>query len=135
MLQIIYISTARQPLSDADLDQILGASRRNNKAAGVTGLLVVGGRRFLQALEGPDQAVAATMERIKADKRHFAVVELSRKVVESRSFGAWDMACEQGGLAGEQDLQADLAALIQPIEDRSVRAQFESFAALHARAA
>jgi hypothetical protein len=135
MLQIIYISTARQPLSREELDVILAVSRRNNAAAGVTGLLVAGGRRFLQALEGPEAAVMTTMKRIQADPRHFAIVELSRRIVDTRSFGTWDMACERGGDAGTDDLQSDLSALIRPLEDRTLRAQFESFAALHARAA
>ena len=63
MLQLVYISTSRAPLiSDDLLNSVLTVSRRNNAAAGISGLLVAGGRRFLQALEGPRDAVEATDE-------------------------------------------------------------------------
>src|SRR5690349_2698807 len=42
MLQLVYISTARQAHSDEVLDSILAASRRNNGRQDVTGLLVAG---------------------------------------------------------------------------------------------
>jgi hypothetical protein len=67
MLQLVYISTSREPITDRLLDDILSTSRRNNDRAGVSGLLVAGGRRFLQALEGPAAAVLATYARIAAD--------------------------------------------------------------------
>ena len=51
MHRLLYISTARSPLPKAELETLLRISRRNNVAVGVTGLLIVGGRRFLQALE------------------------------------------------------------------------------------
>ena len=71
MQRIIYISTARATLSNAELDGVLLTARRNNAAVGVTGMLVVGGRRFLQALEGPDAAVDAVFARIAQDPRHY----------------------------------------------------------------
>lgn len=64
----LYISTARQPITPSILADILRASRRNNAPVAVTGLLIVGGRRFLQALEGPEAAVEATYERIARDR-------------------------------------------------------------------
>ncbi len=67
MIRLIYISTARSELSTVELEGILRISRRNNAAVGVTGLLIVGGRRFLQALEGPADAVVQTYDRIKAE--------------------------------------------------------------------
>lgn len=135
MLQIVYISTARQPASPAQLREILASSRRNNAKAGITGLLLAGGRRFLQALEGPDQEVLTTFDRIKADPRHFAVVALSIKTVQEREFGDWSMAFEEGGESEADDLRASVAELVSTLEDRSLRSQFTGFAELHARAA
>lgn len=135
MLQIVYISTARQPLSEAELQSVLAVSRRNNGAAGITGLLIAGSRRFLQALEGPEEAVAAAFERIKADPRHFALVVLSTKHVETREFGDWAMGFEAGGADGPEDLKGVVEALIAPIENKSLRAQFSGFAEINARAA
>jgi len=135
MLQIVYISTVRQRLSDRELEEVLLKSRLNNARWGVTGLLVCGGRRFLQALEGPSEAVAATYERIKADARHFAVVPLSIKQVEERQFGTWSMGYEAGGDAASQGLLGIVEALVSRLEDRNLAAQFRGFADLHARAA
>ena len=135
MLQIVYISTARQPFTKAELQSVLALSRRKNEAANITGLLISGGRRFLQALEGPEEAVAATFDRIKADPRHFAVVALSMKHVETREFGNWAMGFEPGGAGGAEDLKAIVEALIAPLQDRNLRAQFIGFAEINARAA
>ena len=136
MLQLVYISTARDKPDAAMLDAILASSRRNNARVQVTGLLVAGGKRFLQALEGPDQAVLDTYARIQNDPRHRAVVLLSCRPTAERSFGAWDMAFEQGGEAGEGGtLQAAIARLTANLEDKSLRAQFTGFGEVHQKAA
>lgn len=136
MLQLVYISTSRLPPTRQELDDILHVSRRNNERAGVSGLLLAGGRRFLQALEGPEPAVMATYARISADPRHFAVVQLSCRQVETRQFGAWAMAFEAGGTAGaHDDLRHSVATLVAPVTDPNMRAQFTGFADIHARAA
>jgi len=136
MLQLVYISTSREPITDRLLDDILSTSRRNNDRAGVSGLLVAGGRRFLQALEGPAAAVLATYARIAADSRHFAVVQLSCRQVSDRQFGDWAMAHQAGGnVRCGDDLKSTVEQLISGLEDRNLRAQFTGFAEIHARAA
>ena len=135
MLQIVYISTARRPFTEAELQSVLAVSRRNNQAADITGLLISGGRRFLQALEGPEEAVAAAFERIKADPRHFAVVSLSMKQIETREFGRWAMGFEAGGAGKGEDLKGIVKGLIAPLQDKNLRAQFIGFAEVNARAA
>ena len=135
MLQIVYISTSRQALTDEMLEAILAGSRRNNGRDGVTGLLLAGGRRFLQALEGPGEAVLSTYGRICTDQRHAAIVQLGCRTVEARQFGEWSMAFQPGGRAGDGDLRSAVERLIAPIDDANLRAQFEGFAALHAKAA
>jgi hypothetical protein len=136
MFQLVYISTARQPITADLLDQILHASRRNNVRDGVTGLLLAGGRRFLQALEGPDQAVLDSYARIKADPRHHALVLLTCRAVDERGFGDWSMAFEQAGEASEAGGLMDVVdALTAPLSDKSLRAHFMGFAELQVRAA
>jgi hypothetical protein len=136
VLQLVYISTSRQVLEPQVLDHILTVSRRNNAAAGVTGLLLSGGRRFLQVLEGPADKVQATYQRISHDPRHFAIVELSRREVGAQQFGDWAMGYNAGGEAGEgNDLREVVRKLILPLADRDLRAQFTGFAEIHARAA
>ena len=135
MLQLVYISTGREIPTEEMLDSILAASRRNNRAIGVTGLLVVGGRRFLQALEGPEQAVLDTYGRIKLDERHRALVLLSCRTVGARAFGDWAMGFERGADAPDGDLRQLIEGLTDRLADRNLRAQFRGFAELHARAA
>jgi len=138
MQRILYISTARDGVDEAALDGILRSSRRNNAAVGVTGLLVVGGRRFLQVLEGPEEAVASVFERISRDPRHFAVVRLSRKTIETRAFGEWAMGYRSARKIDDdgqkRDLRAIVEHLVEPIDDVVLRAEFTEFATLHAAA-
>jgi hypothetical protein len=133
MEQITYISTSRhgEP-SEADVQSILSASRRNNARDGLGGVLVLGGRRFLQVLEGPTEALDQAYTRIRADPRHFALVELGRKPITTRSFPNWDMGFESDASA---NLEAVVGRLVEGVADPSLRAQLLSFAQMHRRAA
>lgn len=133
MIRIIYISTSRAEIVKNELDAILLVSRRNNRNFGVTGLLVAGGRRFLQVLEGPEGAVMQTYDRIKADQRHFATVLLSKQSIVERNFADWDMGFQPAPtLHGAGAVAADVAAMIATIEDPTVYAYFSEFAKKHA---
>ena len=122
MLQLVYISTVR---GEAGLSQILAASRRNNGRDGITGLLYHDGMRFLQALEGPADKVEGAFRRIHADPRHRAVVVLSRREVDAREFGPWEMAARAPDGAGDAFVRrvSPLLAAASP----SVRGTFEGF--------
>jgi hypothetical protein len=133
VFQIVYISSARQSFCEADLGALLAVARRNNKRVGVTGLLLCGGRRFLQALEGPEKSVQFIFDKISADERHCAIVEIVRRNVAGREFGDWDMAFEPTG--GTGTLQSEVERLVATIDDPNLRAQFTGFAALHGKAA
>jgi hypothetical protein len=122
MLQLVYISTATKGANFAD---ILRTSRRNNGRDSITGLLYADGVRFMQALEGPQEAVEAAYQRIKEDPRHRAPVILSRREVDSREFGDWEMAERRPGQQGEAFVSRvdNLVANAAP----SVRATFTGF--------
>jgi len=60
MHQLVYISSSRREITPEMLREVLEASRTNNQRGGVTGLLVSGGNRFLQVLEGSTEAVSDT---------------------------------------------------------------------------
>lgn len=135
MQRIHYISTARAILSPTELDILLARARARNAAVGVTGLLVVGGRRFLQVLEGPEDAVSSIYNRIVEDRRHFAVVTLSAKTVDTRAFEQWSMGFERGGRTGDdRSLEDQVADIIAPIEDANLKAYFAGFAKTHSAA-
>ncbi len=133
MQQITYISTARfgEP-SQAEVQDILRVSRRNNLRDGLTGLLIVAGRRFLQVLEGPPASCDAAYSRIRTDPRHFAMVELGRKTISQPSFPGWSMGFEA---PGSGDLLQQVELLTGGIADPNLREHLVSFAQLHRRAA
>lgn len=128
MLQVTYISTARPELPPADIEAILDASRRNNPVAGVTGLLLYDGYRFLQALEGEAASVIRTYDRIKADPRHRAVVLLSSKEIATRSFGDWAMAAQRVAISRGSTVSELIDSLTGEVVDPITRDLFRSFA-------
>ncbi len=126
MRQVVYISTASVDLHGSDTSRILGTSQVNNRRDGITGLLYFDGKRFLQAIEGEDPMLSLTLERIRADPRHRAVVILSDRTIDAREFGAWAMAERRPGSDAEPFLAqvSSLAAQASP----NIRATFEGLA-------
>lgn len=133
MLQLFYISTARRIDGEMMFD-ILKVSRTNNVLCDVTGILVQGGNRFLQILEGPAKAVEETFARIRRDERHAAIVMLGRDWIEERSFPDWAMAYEEVGAVGDQRLGPVVDALVERLKNESLKAELRSFAQLHSAA-
>ena len=87
---IIY--TSRQLDSDnSDIENILISSERNNPISEVTGLLIFGSKLYLQFLEGPENSVDATFNRIKNDKRHNEIRILKESKSDRRLFASWTM--------------------------------------------
>lgn len=127
--QLIYISTAEHALPRHELPAILETSQRNNRHAGVTGMLLFDGIRFLQALEGDLASVAETFARIRADTRHRAAVVLSHREVPTREFGSWEMAYEANMSApGAIALIDRVEALVAGVDSKNTRELFRSFA-------
>lgn len=127
MRQIIYISTSAAPAIGDGLAQILRSSQRNNAAAGLTGLLWTDGRRFLQVLEGGRAAIQSTLDRIRADPRHRALVVFHDREAEARSFERWSMK-----LVDDSDAEIELV-LANAASD--VRGTFEGVIAARRQAA
>lgn len=74
-----------------DVDEIVAVSQRNNAAVGVTGILVSHGGVFIQALEGPREAVEGVYGRVLGHGRHDAVRIVSAGPADERLFAAWSM--------------------------------------------
>ncbi len=101
-----YLSSASRMLAASELEAILEVSRRNNAAAGVTGMLIHHEGTFIQYLEGPHDAVVATERRIRRDRRHSGVLTLSQGTDGRRLFDGWSMGFAN---APQLDAQADAA--------------------------
>jgi hypothetical protein len=128
MLQLVYVSSATALAGPGSPDEILRVSRRNNARDDISGMLYSDGRRFMQALEGPEESVEAAFARISRDPRHRAIVLLSRRLTATREFGTWDMAHRGPGDDTEQFLRKieQLIARTAP----EIRATFAGFAEL-----
>lgn len=94
MISLTYLSTATEAYGDAELHDLLRTSRRNNHAADLTGMLLYVGGHFIQTLEGPDDVVDATFDRISRDPQHRDVFIALREEIDSRTFPDWSMGFE-----------------------------------------
>jgi len=91
MKQIIYVSTAVQLMSQADLIEILETSREQNRKHDITGVLLYASGTFIQLLEGAAADVNLIYEVIERDARHKNVIKLVDKPALDRSFPDWSM--------------------------------------------
>jgi Sensors of blue-light using FAD len=90
--QMAYYSVSQRPVTDAVVRNLLMASRFNNRRDGITGMLMADGQRFIQMLEGSEDAVRVLYDRIEQDSRHHCVVELMRQSqVAQRWCPNWSM--------------------------------------------
>jgi hypothetical protein len=104
MRTTVYTSTATRHLTDDDLAELLRQCARNNERTGLTGLLLHRDGRFMQVLEGPDDAVEAVFATIAADPRHTDVRQLLDEQIASRRFPAWSMGFRSVDDATVRDL-------------------------------
>lgn len=103
--RLIYASRqAFAPEQDAEheIDALIRVSIRNNRAASITGLLLVHAGRFVQALEGPAEAVMTTYRRIVDDPRHAETKLIhAGPAPDGRAFGDWNMCARRVSAADD----------------------------------
>ena len=129
MRQLLYASNTSRNVSDTVLGDILAASRRNNAAAGVTGMLLYVEGGFMQILEGEDAAVTAVYDRIAQDKRHWNTQLLLDRQAP-RAFGDWSMGFERPkpGDAGIFSITRDaIAGKLTPEAPREIMTLLTTF--------
>ena len=118
--RLIYCS--RQLLTRGDEDEQLGAiiraSIRNNREASLTGLLLLHGDYFVQALEGPLEAVLTTYGRIGDDPRHEATKVLSAGPAPTREFSNWNMCARR--ITPADDAILDTLSLKGPFDPQGL---------------
>ncbi len=91
MHAIAYVSAASWNLLDEQLDHIVSEARRVNTLNGVTGVLLYCDGNFMQYLEGEENAVMETYDRIRASESHYQINELMNQPILEREFGDWAM--------------------------------------------
>ena len=99
--RIVYFSgfSSHFPTAPADQNEAINAivrvSIRNNREQAITGLLLSHQQWFVQALEGPAEAVMTTYGRILRDPRHEAANIINAGPAESREFANWNMCARR----------------------------------------
>ena len=96
LVRLVYKSRSALEGTASDIqrsfDAILDTSRRRNAAEGVTGALMFTRLLFVQALEGPADAVESVFDRICCDVRHVGVEIVEYGPVTEPGFGEWSMS-------------------------------------------
>lgn len=95
LYSVLYTSDALIEFDGAQLDELLTQSREANRRAAITGVLLYRADRFVQVLEGPKDAVDATLDRITRDTRHANVRVLIDEPLAARQFADWSMGFER----------------------------------------
>lgn len=88
---IAYTSMAIPGFDLVAADDLARIAGEFNLQAGVTGLLLFDGARFLQYLEGPEDGLAVVYSRVQNSQRHTGIVELGRARTGRRHFPYWAM--------------------------------------------
>lgn len=128
--RLIYVSTARDDLTRADLDAILETARSRNAEEDVTGFLLFNGHNFMQALEGSAEAVEAIFESICQDSRHHGVVRILVEDHVDREFADWSMGFGEFDVRAGRAFEvshAELDALLPTSMSGELRLLFTSF--------
>jgi len=103
--RLIYCSQACQDFDPDLLVDLLRQARATNERAGLSGMLLYCSRSFLQLLEGDEDALAETYQRIRADRRHTNLRRLLDAEVSQRLFPDWSMGFDH---VDDDELAQDL---------------------------
>jgi hypothetical protein len=94
LFQLIYVSEATAPMSEVKLRALLYEARTRNGTLDITGLLLHARNKFLQVLEGSEEAVRDLYDAIRTDPRHTNVEVLLTTTADERTFPDWRMGVE-----------------------------------------
>lgn len=96
LVRLIYVSVMTEDCDTEALEGILRVSRTNNERNGITGMLCYDPTYFLQAIEGPREAINQLYTNISRDKRHQYLTLLEYADIKDRIFGEWAMGFMSG---------------------------------------
>lgn len=88
---LTYQSRASFAPTSEELDALVASARKRNNDAGVTGMLLYDGGRFLQTLEGPPDGLRQIWSSIQRDERHAEIEVLTERMAPARLFSEWDL--------------------------------------------
>jgi len=109
LIQLVYVSRAKQKFTASDVTDLLSKARSSNKQGSITGMLLYDGQSFMQVIEGERQEVLDLYARIKRDPRHDSLVHVFDKSIPKRQFPNWSM--------GYQDMSDEMQAEVEGLND------------------
>lgn len=91
MYYIIYLSAGVKWFSETELKDILAISNINNRRNNITGLLLYSEGNFIQLLEGEENVVHQTFQKLSGDQRHKGIMHIASGLLAERNFPEWAM--------------------------------------------
>ncbi|MGH6771711.1 MAG: BLUF domain-containing protein [Xanthobacteraceae bacterium] len=95
LVRLTYFSCNRLERArgqSAGISEILARSVANNRRDGVTGAFIYDHQWFAQEIEGVEDAISATFERVLHDRRHADVTLVTMQPVPERRYAGLQMA-------------------------------------------
>lgn len=118
LIALCYASRAATGVGSRELREIVELAGPRNRAAGITGCLVLDGGLFAQVLEGPEAAVHDCAQRIVRDPRHSDLRVVWEAPIEAPVFPDWtmggvDLSDRAAGGGGLDTLRLDLRRFLE----------------------
>ena len=104
LFAVTYLSEASRNLRPEELDAILLDARVFNASEEVSGALFYGDGLFFQLIEGTEEAVKRTFDRLSAAKAHHNIRILCQGPIASRFFESWHMGFVHATSSAIQEL-------------------------------
>lgn len=89
---LLYISTVSRDLDVSSIKSILKHAVESNMRSHISGFLLFRNNNFIQLLEGDEQVVTSTYQRIITDSRHNNIIVLLREQISQRNFYGYQSA-------------------------------------------
>lgn len=88
---ITYVSSAKEIFTQEKLWELLRRARDANAQHDITGMLLYKDGSFIQAIEGPPDAIGRLYDNICADQTHHLMIKLIDDPISERAFADWSM--------------------------------------------
>ena len=87
---LCYVSSAKNSLTDLDIEHLFRVNKRNNTELGISGILVYNYGNFLQILEGDKQKINVLFQKISQDSRHNNIIKLIDTSTDEHIFDGYN---------------------------------------------
>lgn len=123
--QLVYVSNRKSNCTEAEIEKILSACKKNNPPLEVTGVLLYSDTKFIQMVEGEAKVITGLYDKIKLDNRHSNAMMISYGPIKEKSFPSWHMGARK--ITGSQvDFKTDITKEDQAVFNSLLNGQEEN---------